>query len=248
MRSPALLMIHGLSGSLDYFDPAALIANADVRTPDLLGYGGLRDVSPDRLTLRAQAEHAAAHLESHCPAPSWLLGHSMGGAVVMLVADQRPELVGGIINVEGNFTLEDAFWASRIVTKSPDEWAEEYRQMVQDVHATSADWHLEPSPQRIEWLTSILTYQPARTIYAMSRAIIAETGDPGYLELIERVVARGVPIHLIAGERSAAAWDVPRFVRAAARSYTKISGAGHLMMLEQPAAFCRTVDSILASG
>jgi pimeloyl-ACP methyl ester carboxylesterase len=167
--------------------------------------------------------------------------------VAMLVTDQRPELVQGIINVEGNFTLKDAFWASKIVIKLPGEWAEEYRQMVQDVPATVATWHIEPCPQRIEWLTRILAFQPPRTVYAMSRAIIAETGDPGYLEMARRVVESGMAIHLIAGARSATAWDVPDFVRAAARSYTEIADAGHLMMLEQPAAFCRTVDSILAS-
>jgi pimeloyl-ACP methyl ester carboxylesterase len=247
MRQPTLLLIHGLAGSLDYVDPSFRIANADVRALDLLGYGGLRGVSDDRLTLRGQAEHVAYHLETHCQTPAWLLGHSMGGAVAMLVTDQRPELVQGIINVEGNFTLKDAFWASKIIIKSPGEWAEEYRQMVQDVPATVAAWHIEPCPQRIEWLTRILAFQPPRTVYAMSRAIIAETGDPGYLEMARRVVESGMAIHLIAGARSATAWDVPDFVRAAARSYTEIADAGHLMMLEQPAAFCRTVDSILAS-
>lgn len=246
MRQPTLLLIHGLAGSLDYFDPAARIANADVRTLDLLGYGGLRDVSGDRLTLQAQAEHVASYLEMRCQTPAWLLGHSMGGAVALLVADQRPELVAGIINVEGNFTLKDAFWSGKIIAKSPGEWAEEYRQMVRGIPATIADWHVEPNPQRIEWLTRILDYQPPSTIYAMSKAIVEETGDPGYLEMVRRVVESGVAIHLIAGERSAKAWDVPDFVRAAARSYTEIADAGHLMMLEQPDAFCRTVDSILA--
>ena len=52
-------------------------------------------------------------------------------------------------------------------------------------------------------------------------------------------------LNLIAGERSAEAWDVPAFVLAAARSYTEIAGAGHLMMLEEPAVFCRAVESVL---
>jgi len=65
--------------------------------------------------------------------------------------------------------------------------------------------------------------------------------------MVRRVVESGMAIHLIAGERSAKAWDAPDFVRAAACSYTEIADAGHLMMLEQPAAFCRVVDSILTS-
>ena len=247
MRKTSLLLIHGLAGSLDYVEPTERITTATAHTPDLLGYGGMRDVSEDQLTLQAQAEHVALHLETHCQTPAWLLGHSMGGAVAMLVADRRPQLVHGIINVEGNFTLKDAFWASKIIVKSPGEWAEEYRRMEQDVAATVAAWHITSSPQRTAWLASILAHQPATTVYAMSKALMKETGDAGYVEVVRRVVEGGVPIHLVAGERSAQAWDVPDFVRAAARSDTEIADAGHLMMLEQPDAFCRLIDSILAT-
>jgi pimeloyl-ACP methyl ester carboxylesterase len=248
MARPALLLIHGLAGSLDYFGPAARIRHAQVHALDLLGYGQLRDVSDAQLTLKAQAEHVAAHLEAQCRAPAWLLGHSLGGGVAMLAADRRPELVRGIINVEGNFTLADAFWSRKIVAGSADEWAEEYRRLRQDVPATVADWHIEPSPRRTEWLAQILDHQPPGTIYAMSKATLAETGDPAYLAMLHRVVERDLPLHLVAGARSAAAWDVPEFVRAAARSYTEIADAGHLMMLERPAAFCRVVDAILAAA
>ena len=52
-------------------------------------------------------------------------------------------------------------------------------------------------------------------------------------------------MHWVAGERSAADWDVPDFVRRAARSYTVQPGAGHLMMLEDPDAFCQIVNEIM---
>ncbi|MGB2987154.1 MAG: alpha/beta hydrolase [Phycisphaerae bacterium] len=247
MPKPTLLMVHGLAGSLDYFDPAGRIAHARVETLDLLGYGVFRDAAQDRLTLQSQAEHVASRAASLSDGPLWLLGHSMGGAVVMLMADQRPELVTGIINVEGNFTLKDAFWSSRIIARPLAEWSRQYRAMQQDIHKCAADWGIEPSEKRIECVTSILEHQPAATIYAMSKALIEETCVPAYLDAVRRVVERGVPIHLIAGERSAKDWDIPDFVRSAARSYTEIAHAGHLMMLEEPDAFCRTVDSILPS-
>ena len=82
----------------------------------------------------------------------------------------------------------------------------------------------------------------------MSNAIVEETLTPAYLDLVRRVVDRGVPIHLIAGERSAKEWDVPGFVRAAARSYTKIPATGHVMMLENPDAFCDAVNAILTTS
>ena len=58
----------------------------------------------------------------------------------------------------------------------------------------------------------------------------------------------GVTDQLIAGARAAEDWGIPDFVRDAGRSYTEIAHTGHLMMLEEPAAFCRTVDAIIASA
>ena len=81
-------------------------------------------------------------------------------------------------------------------------------------------------------------------MYAMSSAIVRETASPAYRDCVRRVVERICPVHLVAGEQSAADWDVPDFVRRAARSYTEQPGAGHLMMLEDPDAFCQIVNEI----
>ena len=240
-----MLMVHGLIGSLDCFEPGRRIGGEAVRTIDLVGYGTLPLARGRRPTLQDQAEHVASHLPDR---PTWLLGHSMGGAIAMMVADQHADRVVGVINVEGNFTLKDAFWSSSIAAQSPEDWAERYDAMRRDVTDWLTRCSIEPNAQRIEWATRMLDNQPPETVHAMSKAIIAETGAPAYLDAVARVVHRGLPIHLVAGERSAGEWDVPQFVRDAARTYTEISGAGHLMMLEEPDAFCRAVDTIVATS
>ena len=67
MDKPTLLMIHGLVGTLDYFDPARRIDSAGVHAIDLLGYGGLREWpvggeadAPRGLTLQSQVDHVAS--------------------------------------------------------------------------------------------------------------------------------------------------------------------------------------------
>jgi pimeloyl-ACP methyl ester carboxylesterase len=254
MNKPPLLMIHGLVGTLDYFDPRRRIESAEVHTIDLLGFGSQRERrsgggadARGGLTLQSQVEHVASWMVSRSSGPVWLLGHSMGGAVAMLAADQHPELVSGIINVEGNFTLKDAFWSSAIIAKSPKEWSKEYREMLRDVPLWLTRCGIEPTAQRVRWATGILESQPADTVYAMSKALVEETRVPTYLDAVHRVIDGDVPIHLIAGARSARDWDVPRFVRAAARSYIEIARAGHIMMLEEPEAFCRAVDTIIVT-
>jgi pimeloyl-ACP methyl ester carboxylesterase len=248
MNRPALVMVHGLVGSPDYFEPARRIHNADVFCCDLLGYGAHRDAPAETLTLAAQAAHAVEYAERLRRGPVWLLGHSMGGAIVMLAEDRRPDLVAGIINVEGNFTLKDAFWSSRIIRRSAAEWAAEYNAMLADVPATLRQWGIEPTPERVGWMSRLLRNQPAETVYAMSKALVAETQPPEYLEAVQRVVKRGRPLHLIAGEKSAEAWDVPEFVRRGATSYTEQPNVGHFMMLEEPDAFCHVVEGILVAA
>jgi pimeloyl-ACP methyl ester carboxylesterase len=81
----------------------------------------------------------------------------------------------------------------------------------------------------------------------MAGSVIRETGAPAYPELVRRVVRR-TPIHLLAGERSAAGWDVPDWVRAAARSSLVIPDTGHMMMLEDPAGFCRRLRAVIEGG
>ena len=245
MSKTTLLMIHGLVGSLDYFRPASRIAGARVYTCDLLGYGAHRDASLEGLTVSAQADHVAGVISRIGGGPVWLLAHSMGGAVAIVVADRFPELVAGMINVEGNFTLKDAFWSAKIAGMKSATWEQRYQGMVEDVAKWVEQCGIPATPQRVEWMRGILINQPAGTVYVMSKAILRETGSPEYLSAVRRIFKKGLPMHLLAGERSAPAWDVPDFVRESARSYFEQPGVGHLLMLEDPEACCGIVDSIL---
>jgi pimeloyl-ACP methyl ester carboxylesterase len=245
MPQPALVMIHGLLGSLSYFRPRDRLKNAEAHPVDLLGYGSRREVDPAGLSLSAQANHVAEYIETKTKGKIWLLVHSMGGAVATLLLDRHSPPVAGVINQEGNFTLKDAFLSGAIARKDPAAWADELRAMQQDPRAWLAKNGIGPTEERIEWAAHILHNQPASTVHAMSRSIVKETGDPAYLAAVKRRVDSGLAIHLIAGEHSAAGWDVPGFVRRAARSDLVMPGCGHFPMLEQPDAFCWAVDRIL---
>ncbi len=245
MTKPMLIMIHGLIGSLDYFDAVGRIGLARVAASDLLGYGSLAGVSARRLTLAGQAEHVVGLIRALPDETVWLLGYSMGGAVAMWVADRIPERIAGVINVEGNFSLKDAFWSARIAEQGLEEWTRDYRRMQADCAGWLMKCGIEPSDDRILRAEAVFANQPAETVYAMSHAIVNETAAPGYLDCVRRVVEQSCPMHLLAGERSAADWNVPEFVRRGARSYIEQPGAGHMMMLEDPDAFCQIVNEII---
>jgi pimeloyl-ACP methyl ester carboxylesterase len=242
----ALLMIHGLLGSSGYYDPQRYLPAVDVRAPDLLGYGAKRTIEQG-ITLEAQADEIVRILREELKRPAWLLGHSVGGAVMMLAAERAPELVAGLVSVEGNFTLKDAFWCARIAPMREADWAAEYGAMEDDPAGWLERSGIEASDERIALATAVLQNQPYSTVQAMARSVPGVTGAPDYLALVRRVLGRGTPLWLLGGELSSSGWDIPEWVLALARGSLVQPKAGHMMMLEDPAAFCRIVGAILAS-
>jgi pimeloyl-ACP methyl ester carboxylesterase len=241
-----LLMIHGLLGPIDYFAPARYLPGVEVHAPDMIGYGRRRSEEAG-IDLPGQADAMARYLRE-MERPAWLLGHSVGGAVAMMVADREPELVHGIISVEGNFTLRDAFWCARIAALGEEEWAAEYGAM-EDAPATWLEKSgIDAHDERIAWARDILGNQPYTTVQRMAGSVVAETGKPEWPDLVRRVLVRGTPLYLLGGEQSAAGWDVPEWVLAAARQVLVQPKAGHMMMLEDPRNFCRIVGSIIGGG
>jgi pimeloyl-ACP methyl ester carboxylesterase len=241
---PRLLLVHGLLGSLRYFEPRRYLPGVDIFAPDLIGYGQRRSEEAD-ITLAGQAAMLARFLHDEVGGPAWVLGHSVGGAVAMLLADLVPDLVRGVINVEGNFTLKDAFWTGRIAALPDAGWAAEYGAL----EAAPAAWleqsGIEASDERVAWAMDILANQPYTTVQKMAQSVLDTTGAPDYLGCVGRVLARATPLYLVGGEQSAAGWDVPDWVLAQARRVCVQPKTGHMMMLEDPGNFCRIVESIL---
>jgi pimeloyl-ACP methyl ester carboxylesterase len=239
-----LLLIHGLLGSSSYYSPQVYLADLVVHTPDLLGYGRKRTVE-DGVDLNGQADEIVRVLRDEVGQPAWLVGHSVGGAVMMLAADRAPELVAGLISVEGNFTLKDAFWCGRIAALEQSEWAVEYGTMEDNPAAWLERIGIEASDERVAMAEEILANQPFTTIQAMAHSVLDVTGAPGYLDCVRRVMGRGTKLVLLGGELSASGWDIPEWVLVQARKSVVQPKAGHMMMLEDPAAFCAIVGGIV---
>jgi hypothetical protein len=90
-----------------------------------------------------------------------------------------------------------------------------------------------------------LANQPIETVQSMARSVVNVTGAPAYLEGVRRVLGSGVPLYLLGGELSASGWDIPEWVLALACRSQVQPRAGHMMMLEDPAAFCGIVGAIV---
>jgi len=235
-------LIHGLIGTLDDDDLLNRLAPRPVLAVDLLGYGRHRDQAPDGID--SQVEHLRRVLDGARLGRVHLVGHSAGGVVAVLFAHRHPDRVASLVNVEGNFTLVDAFWSTKVTRMGPAQFAE----VLAGYQSEPAGWLREsgirPDERRVALARRWLGRQPAATVHAMARDVIEATTLPTYLETVRETFAE-VPVHLVAGAWSRDGWDVPPWALDAAASLTLIPDAGHLMMLEQPGAFADAVTRVL---
>lgn len=242
MQNIPLVMLHGLLDSMHPLDFTSYMPDVEVHIPHLPGYGG--NPLPAHTSLHGQAEYICNYLEEKHISRCHLLGHSVGGAVGALVAARVPEKINSFINVEGNFTLDDAFMCRRIAALDETQWAQEFSRLPSDIPAWLAQDGIAATPEREAWARQMFAQQSAQTVQAIARAVIRDTAEPDYLHTL-RHVAGILPCHLLAGERSTAGWHVPGWMRAHAASDTILSDCGHLMMLENPALFCNTLTALL---
>jgi pimeloyl-ACP methyl ester carboxylesterase len=243
MPAPSpIVFVHGLFGP--FKDPAtfAHLAPAPCSAPDLLGYGAARD---ERVTLDGQVEALRVHVRGEAGgAPVHLVGHSVGAVYAFVLADRDPGLVASVTTVEGNFTLADAFWSASIATMDDDEARASIEGRLTDPHGFLAGDGVAATAPYVERAAEALAYQPWRTVRDSARAIVAATSGPEYEDVLRRVFSR-VPVHLVAGERTAGAWDVPDWARTAASSTSTVGGAGHMVMLEHPERFGEVLATAL---
>ncbi|WP_375481780.1 alpha/beta fold hydrolase [uncultured Jatrophihabitans sp.] len=89
------LFVHGLGGSAtNWTDFAALLrGRLAIDAIDLYGHGHSGPAPDNRYTPDAFADLVIAYLEQSGRGPVHLVGNSMGGAVTILVASRRPDLV-----------------------------------------------------------------------------------------------------------------------------------------------------------
>tara|TARA_R110002012_G_scaffold93604_1_gene227124 strand:- start:1599 stop:2357 length:759 start_codon:yes stop_codon:yes gene_type:complete len=245
-KKQTVVLIHGLFGSLN--DPKILMAfdQADVHAPDLLGYGVYSQQETADIDLFAQAEHVAKYMLDAGIEQAHIVGHSVGGVIAVLLADRYPELVSSLISVEGNLTINDAFWSAELAAM-PIEKVEE---IVAGYRHAPSDWFASAGVPITEWTTllatSWLSNQPATTIKAQAKAVVEATKPSEYLRTLSRLMESGLAVSLIAGSRSSDSWDVPDWLIRTCTMRINIADTGHLMMAESPARFARAVQTCIA--
>jgi pimeloyl-ACP methyl ester carboxylesterase len=102
---PTVVFVHGFTAQLVEWElqRAALRGRHRLVLWDLRGHGASGWGRPARATLDQLADDLARVLDATAPGPVVLVGHSLGGMVVLALARSRPELFGD--RVRGVFLL-----------------------------------------------------------------------------------------------------------------------------------------------
>ncbi|WP_031524262.1 alpha/beta fold hydrolase [Streptomyces sp. NRRL F-5123] len=231
-HGPARVHVHGLGASSGAYtahlsaDP--LLAGRRTLFVDLPGFG-LSDRPADfGYSLEDHADALACVLDAAGVRGAEIVGHSMGGAVAIVLAYRRPELVSRLVLAEAN--LDPAPPEATEDSSAIASWTEE-----EFVHGGGFAATLE----RVGWLwaATMRTSDPL-ALHRTATALVRGT-EPTMRKMLESLTA--VPRTYLVGERSGEEWVDRPGLEAAGVEVVSVPEAGHCVMFDNPAAYARAI-------
>ncbi|SEC23013.1 Pimeloyl-ACP methyl ester carboxylesterase [Streptomyces misionensis] len=227
-EEPARVYLHGL-GSMSTAYHAHIAARPELAGRrslfvDLPGHGLSDRPRHFGYTLEEHADAVAAALDAAGVAGAELIAHSMGGAVAIVLAHRRPELVSRLVLTEANL---DAFppltaGSSAIAGYGEQEFVEEAFPRVLDAVGPL-------------WAATMRLADPR----ALHRSAVGlRRGSDPVMRTI--LAALGIDRVYLQGEESGELADRERLEAAGVRVLT-VPGAGHNVMFDNPDAFAAAV-------
>ncbi|MFD8206765.1 alpha/beta fold hydrolase [Streptomyces sp. NPDC059695] len=228
-EGPAVVFVHGLGAASTVYHAhigaRRELAGRQVLFVDLPGHGISDRPADFGYSLEDHADALAAALDAARVREGVIAGHSMGGAVAVVLAHRRPDLVGRLVVTEGNL---DPFppptaGSSGIASYTEEEFVRGggFARVLERVGPT--------------WAATMRLADPL-ALHRSAVHLVRGT-DPVMREMLLR--AR-VPRVFLQGERSG---DLPGAdaLRAAGVDVVTVPDAGHNIMFDHPEVFARAV-------
>jgi pimeloyl-ACP methyl ester carboxylesterase len=233
---PTLVLVHGWTLDRHLWDAQvpALARRHRVVTLDLAGHGE-SGRERARWTMSSLGEDVKAVVDAVGAKDIVLVGHSMGGPVVLEAARRMPERVRGIVLVDTLLDVSDHM--------PPDQIEGMAKQLEADYKGTvarmSGDFLFAPATPpavRERVLAGIVAFDPVRSL-ALLREVWAYDPAPALREIqapVRAVNADKFPTNVQANRKLMPGFEV-----------TLVPGSGHYPMLEQPDRFAAALDTAL---
>ncbi|AVY65384.1 alpha/beta fold hydrolase [Xanthomonas translucens] len=253
--APALLLVHGFTGSKENWLPLAraLGDRYHLFLPDLPGWAESQRIDGQDYGFVAQAERVAAFAAqcvrgtgSECV----LIGHSMGGGIAALAAARHPPLFDrvGLLNAAGVRFADNAFGQAVLDGDNPFAVydADSLRRYIDTVFV------LEPSKPRIpSWaVSSIVAWR--RSEAGFEQQVLARIGrsEEAFLPFEEAARIRQPALLLncvqdAVIDASALALYAERVPQAL---QVLLDGSGHMSIVEKPAEVAQAIDQLIQRG
>lgn len=175
-----------------------------------------------------------------------MIGHSLGGAVAILVAARRPDLVSALVVAEGNLDPGGAQMSIAIVAQSEDEYvasgfARSLEQMWDE--ARSNPGSIVAATLGVQQIAS------ARAMYRTARSLVELTQPTTRAQLLDMDMPRA----FIVGARTLEAGQKPpsgetgEGLEGTGVRVMVVPDAGHPMMFQNPDGFAAIADAIDAT-
>ncbi len=232
-----IVFLHGLgcASTYDYAEVAAHGALAGHRRilVDLLGAGYSETVAGFDYTPANHAAYLKGFLDRlHLP-PYYLFGHSMGGAIAVLLAQQLVQNLRAVILTEPHIDPAAKGSASRFIASFSEE-----------DFARRGFAALKSAAKRAEgagWYGSLQSWG-ARTLHSAAAAI-AEGGNPSWREAMYRLIC---PVHVIVGSQSKEDFKIDE-MRKNGITVHIAQGVGHGMAWENAAITAEAIAKAIAT-
>ena len=235
-RGPvALVFVHGWSTDRSYWSEQvdAFARDYQVVTIDLAGHGE-SGMGRDPWTIPAFGDDVAAVLSELKVQRVVLIGHSMGGDVIVEAARRAPGRVAGLVWVDAHKSLDTPRTVAEVdmmVARMRANFAGTVRGLVTTLLGPKADSAL------VERISTDMARSPRRVAIPTARAAWSFEA-----ELLPALQDLQVPIVAINAD------NMPTDTASLARygvAVTILPGSGHFMMLEDPKAFNEVLRSVV---
>jgi len=251
--APTLVLVHGFTGIKENWSPLARAFDGRYRLviPDLPGWGESQRLPRENYGFLAQSERLAAFIRSVSPdKPVVLVGHSMGGGVVALVAAGYPQLVSrvALLDAAGVRFQDNRFGEAVLAGRNP--FAVHDRASLDRYFATV--FHREEAKPWIPW--------PADRAY-IARRVRDAAFEQAVLDRIGRGPERFLPGDeatrirqpaLLLWCRQDAVIDPSALGLYAARipqaTRVLLDDCGHMSLMERPADVAAALDALIERG
>ncbi|WP_428774039.1 2-succinyl-6-hydroxy-2,4-cyclohexadiene-1-carboxylate synthase [Vibrio sp.] len=243
-QRPVLVMLHGLLGSCEDWQPCLqYLTEWPVIAIDLPGHGHSGNVGCRGFQDCCQLIVQAVQRQVSADHPLVMVGYSLGARIVMsgMASGDFDSLnIRSVILEGGNFGLTDAN-ARQQRLLSDQQWAERFR--TEPIAQVLADWYRQP-------VFSSLNHEQRQTLILKRSANLGEsianmllsTSLAKQAYLLDKLQQLSVPVHYICGSKDR---KFGQMAELSGLSFSQVANAGHNVHQEQPQAFAQVIKQQL---